>query len=189
MGFSRRSFLKFVAGGAVGTLFTPFPWKIADDISIWTQNWPWIPKVPKGRIDEKDSFVKLGGPEYGIKVKLVRGRPILAFGHEENWLSEGGIDPIGASCVNLLYSPSRVKVPLKNQRNGKLVPISWDQAKNEVLDWLNKAKKDTAVICGDETGSTLEIFGILLSRLGSNGFYFMPSDKSSYHKTLSLLNI
>ena len=48
MKIDRRSFLAFVIGGAAGTTLSPLPWKLTDDISIWSQNWPWTPVPPKG---------------------------------------------------------------------------------------------------------------------------------------------
>ena len=38
--FNRRNFIKLLVGGAVGVHLTPLPWKLMDDIAIWTQNWP-----------------------------------------------------------------------------------------------------------------------------------------------------
>ena len=182
MALDRRDFLKFIIGGAIGTLFTPLPWKLADDISIWTQNWPWIPKVPKGKIYEKPSLAKFDGPEYGVKIKMIKGHPILSCGNEHNWFSEGGIEPIGASLVNLYYSPSRIKKPLKKTSNGKFEEISWNDAKKVLVELIQKSKKDFAVVCGDESGSISELFGVLLSSNNSNSFYFMPTDRISYHK-------
>ena len=48
MGIDRRSFISLVAGGAAGSLFTPVIWKTLDDISIWTQNWSWTPRLKYG---------------------------------------------------------------------------------------------------------------------------------------------
>jgi hypothetical protein len=39
MKIDRRCFLSFIVGGAAGRRFLP-PWKITDDLSIWSQNWP-----------------------------------------------------------------------------------------------------------------------------------------------------
>lgn len=43
MGLDRRSFISLVAGGVAGSLFTR-NMETLDDVSIWTQNWPWIPR-------------------------------------------------------------------------------------------------------------------------------------------------
>ena len=48
MKIPRRTFFKFAAGGALGVIFTPVPWKVIDDIAIWSQNWSWIPVPPRG---------------------------------------------------------------------------------------------------------------------------------------------
>ncbi len=190
MAFDRRSFLKFIAGGAIGTLITPFPWKIADDISIWTQNWPWIPQVPRGSISEKTSIVKSGGPEYGIKVKMVNNAPILTSGNPDHWLSEGGLDPIGASYVTLLYSPSRIKGPLKRKKDGTFVPISWKEGWNCLIEKIKGVKgEEVAVISGDESGSSSEVFGMFLKKLGSDNLYYMPSERIVYTRVwIKLLN-
>jgi hypothetical protein len=50
MKVDRRSFLAFVLGGAAGTALSPLPWKITDDMSLWSQNWPWTPVPERGEI-------------------------------------------------------------------------------------------------------------------------------------------
>ena len=52
----RRGFLKFIGGAAVGTLATPVVWKGLDDISIWSQNWPWIPSLQYGNHENTASY-------------------------------------------------------------------------------------------------------------------------------------
>ena len=46
MKVDRRSFLGLGLGAAAGVAVSPMTWKLTDDSSIWTQNWPWTP-VPK----------------------------------------------------------------------------------------------------------------------------------------------
>jgi hypothetical protein len=59
MKLSRRCFLSLVVGGAAGTALTPLPWKITDDLSIWSQNWPWTPVPPDGAGTYVDSTCTL----------------------------------------------------------------------------------------------------------------------------------
>ncbi|MFQ8738629.1 MAG: twin-arginine translocation signal domain-containing protein [Bilophila wadsworthia] len=72
----RRGFLKFIGGAAVGTLATPVVWKGLDDISIWSQNWPWIPSLQYG--NHENTYVrtvsKLCPPPEPPK-SVVGGRP------------------------------------------------------------------------------------------------------------------
>lgn len=192
MALHRRDFIKFAVGGAIGSLFTPIPWKLADDISIWSQNWPWIPRIPKGELVKKSSVVKLGNTPYGIFVNLVGNRPCTISGNEKHPLSLGGIDPLGASSCALLYSPSRVKNAKLKDKNGKFRDISIDKAK-EILMFKLKAsqrKKDSILfVSGDDTSSCNEIFSALISRLGSKLFFYQPSDRQKYFKAwYDLLN-
>ena len=109
MALDRRDFIKFAAGGVTGALFTPMVWQSLDDVSIWTQNWPWIPRLQYGEEAKVPALCKLGADAYGIKVKTVAGRPVAAEGDADHPLSQGGICPLGAASVHMLYSPSRVK--------------------------------------------------------------------------------
>ncbi len=185
MAFDRRGFLKFAIGGAIGSLFTPIPWKLADDISIWTQNWPWIPRIPRGEMSQKRSILKLGATPYGIWVHLVNNRPITVSGDKNHPQSLGGIDPVGASCVPLLYSPMRINGPMKKDSNGKFKPISWNEAEKILSDKIKKLgnkKNKIAFISGDETSSANEVFSSFLSQLNSQLYFYEPSDRVKYFK-------
>ena len=184
MALDRRGFLKFVAGGIIGTGLTPLPWKLTDDISIWTQNWPWIPHIPDGEINSAPALAKLGQPEYGILVSKVEGSPIIARGNPDHPLSQGGIDPLAASSVQLLHSPARIRQPMR-KRNGEFEAISWDQAIKEIKDKLTRLKgqkNKVACISGDETSSTNEILAALLQGLDSDRFFFHPGETTLYNQ-------
>ncbi len=175
MGLGRRGFISFLAGGTAGMLCTPVIWKTIDDISIWSQNWPWIPRLKYGAKGEKASLCKLGSDVYGISVATVDGKPVSAKGNKDHILSRGGIDALGAACVQMLYSPARVKTPLKRV-NGKLEPISWDEAERILVEKLQLADDDITLISGDETGSTTDVLAAFVSRLGSKNIFFMPGE-------------
>ncbi|MDQ7031150.1 MAG: menaquinone reductase molybdopterin-binding-like subunit QrcB [Desulfonauticus sp.] len=173
MGLDRRGFITFLVGGAVGTLCTPIPWKTLDDVSIWSQNWPWIPKLQYGKRSQVASVCKLCPAGCGLSIHKVGKRPVVAQGNSTHPLSEGGVCPLGSCSVRLLYRPARVKGPLKNN-NGKFEPISWDEARRILSEKLSSGK--AACISGDENGSASEVLAGFLSLLGSEDFYFMPSD-------------
>ncbi len=188
MALDRRGFLKFVAGGVIGTGLTPLPWKLTDDISIWTQNWPWIAEIPDGEIQTAPALVKMGQPEYGIRVNTVEGNPITAAGNPDHPLSRGGIDPLAASSVQLLHSPARLKGPMKKQ-GGEFVSLSWEQAVEELADKLSDLRGENSVACvsGDETSSANEILAGLVQGLGSDKFFFQPGEATLYHRTWQTL--
>ncbi len=181
MGLDRRGFITFLVGGAAGTLFTPVPWKLLDDVSIWSQNWPWIPRLKYGARGVTPTTCKLCPAGCGLDVNTVGKRPVTAEGNFDHPLSQGGICPLGSAAVQLLYSPSRVKGPLKNN-GGKFESISWEEAGKILADKLSGLKGSGKVACisGDENGTVNEVLAGFLAALGSSDFYFMPGDASVY---------
>jgi anaerobic selenocysteine-containing dehydrogenase len=175
MGIDRRSFISLVAGGVAGSLFTPVVWKTLDDVSIWTQNWPWIPRLNYGEEKTVPALCKLGADAYGIKIKTIGGIPVAAEGNPDHPLSMGGICPLGAASVNLLYSPSRLKNP-KAKDGDKFKDITWEEAEGILAEKLKGAGSDVAMISGDETGSVTDVLAGLVGKLGSDKSFFMPGE-------------
>lgn len=175
MGFDRRTFIQLSVGGSVGILFTPVPWKIADDVAIWSQNWPWIPTLKYGEELDKPAVSKLCDSGCAVKVRTVAGAAFGTEGNEDNPLSKGGICPICANGVQVMNSPNRVKGPMKKAGDG-YEAISWDDAQALLADKLAAAGGKVAVISGDQTGTANEVFSGFLAGLGSEDFFQMPCD-------------
>ena len=186
MGLDRRAFLGLVAGGAVGTMFTPIPWKLLDDVSIWTQNWSWIPRVPKGQIDYVTTTSKLCPAGEGLKIMRVAGNPISAAGNPDHPLSRGGVSALARSEVYMLYSPARVKSPMKKSGKG-FAPITWEQAMLEMADKLGAAKGAVACVSGDGTGTVNELLSAFVGKLGATGYFMMPSEAAAAAKAVKLM--
>ena len=53
MKVSRRNFLQFCGGATAGMVVSPLPWKLLDDVSIWTQNGTWIEETPREKIPDR----------------------------------------------------------------------------------------------------------------------------------------
>jgi menaquinone reductase, molybdopterin-binding-like subunit len=179
MGFERRDFIKLLVGGAAGTMFTPLPWKTIDDISIWTQNWGWIPRVSKrGEWTGVPALCKLCSSTCALNIQTVHNQPVTATGNPDHLLNQGGVCPIGAATVRLLHSPSRVKSPMRRVGNG-FEPVSWDEAKKIMAEQLGKAKSNVALVSGDESGSGTEVMTGFVKQLGSDNAFLMPSEHQS----------
>ncbi len=176
----RRGFLKFVGGAAVGTLATPVVWKGLDDLSIWTQNWPWIPRLDKG--NNLNTYIsttsKLCPSACGMRVRLVNGRPVRVLGDESNPLSRGGVSALASAEVQLRYSPARLKRPLRRTADGTFVAIPWYEAEALLRAELVKAARDGGLMClsGDENGTMNELLSALTVAMGSSDFYLMPGE-------------
>jgi anaerobic selenocysteine-containing dehydrogenase len=186
MGIDRRSFISLVAGGVVGSTFTPVIWKTLDDVSIWTQNWPWIPRLQYGEEQKVSALCKLGSDAYGIKVKTIAGRPVVAEGDPDHPLSMGGICPLGAASVHLLYSPSRVRNP-KLKDGASFKDISWEEAEDLLAGKIKEAGAGVAMISGDATGSVTDVLAGLVAKAGSDKTFLMPGEGAAAAAGLSMI--
>jgi anaerobic selenocysteine-containing dehydrogenase len=185
MGFDRRGFIKFIAGGAVGSLFTPIPWQINSGLALWTQSWPWIPRNIDGADNYAHTVSKLCPSGCALKVRTVGGQPVRAIGDPNHPLSGGRISSLAAAEVQLLYSPARVKRPLKKSADGAFVAISWAEAETmlqEKLGGLVGNAGKIACITGEETGTINEVLTGFVAKAGSTDSYVMPCELQTASK-------
>ena len=123
MKIDRRSFLSFLIGGAAGTTLSPLPWKLMDDSAIWTQMWPWTPVPEDGESSYVNSVCTLCSGGCGITIRKIDDRAVKIEGMKGYPVNDGGLCLLGLSGLQLLYSPTRVKGPLK--RVGKKGEGKW----------------------------------------------------------------
>jgi anaerobic selenocysteine-containing dehydrogenase len=179
MKIDRRSFLAFVIGGAAGTTLSPLPWKLTDDISIWTQNWPWTPVPPRGDRTFVASTCTLCPGGCGIRVSKVDDLVIKVEGLKGHPVNDGGLCPLGLSAAQLLYSPTRVPGPLKRVAGGWQA-VSWASALGEIAYELTELRakgrpEAVAWISESDRGTTAELCKRLLTVYGSPNYIRTPS--------------
>jgi len=175
MKIDRRSFLSFVIGGAAGTALTPLPWKLTDDLSIWSQNWPWTPVPEGGEVTYVNSTCTLCPGGCGITVRKVEERVVKIEGMAGHPVNDGGICPLGLAGPQLLYGPYRVRTPLKRvgQRGQhQWAPISWEAALDEVTGKLTELRtknepQGLACITGDGRGTVYHLLARFLTAYGT----------------------
>jgi len=195
MKIGRRSFLSFIIGGAAGVAITPLPWKLTDDSSVWSQNWPWTPVPPDGEYSQSNSVCTLCPGGCGITVRKVDDRVVKIEGMKGHPVNDGGICVLGLSGLQLLYGPTRVKSPLKRagkRGEGRWEKISWDEAIAEVTKKLaeirSKGESNTVgSIVNSDNGTISNLFKRFLTAYGSPNFMTMPSIQDSYEMTISLM--
>ena len=136
MEFTRRNFIKFVAGGMGGTLLSPLPWKLIDDIAIWTQNWPWVPVPAEGEFSAVNSVCLLCAGACGIEVRKAGDRVVKIKGRSDYPVNRGALCPLGMAGQQILYNEGiRWKGPMKRvgpRGSEEWREITWDQALNEL---------------------------------------------------------
>ena len=101
---NRRNFIKLMVGGAVGINMSPLPWKLTDDIAIFTQNLPWLPIPPEGKFTHAKTVCQLCPGGCGIEVRKVDDRAVKIEGRTDYPVNPGGICPLGAGGLQLLYN-------------------------------------------------------------------------------------
>jgi len=109
MKVTRRDLLVWSAGAAAGLMVTPVPWKLLDDTSIWSQNWPWIPQPARGPVEVKMSACTLCPNGCGTKVKMAAGWPVGVAGVDTHPISRGTLCPLGFGAHQLNWHPRRLR--------------------------------------------------------------------------------
>ncbi|MGO9011589.1 MAG: hypothetical protein ACLQPN_15925 [Bryobacteraceae bacterium] len=106
---TRRNLLKFVGGGAVGTLLTPAPWRLITDTALWSENWPGIPRPARGEITTRFTHCTLCPAGCAVRARCVSGQPVSLTGVKPHPISQGALCPWGIAGHHLPYHPARVR--------------------------------------------------------------------------------
>ena len=196
MKIDRRSFLALSVGGAVGTALTPLPWKIQDDLAIWTQMWPWTPWPPDGENTYVNTVSTLCGGGCGVTVRKVGERAVKIEGREDFPTNEGGICNLCSAGLQMLYSPTRIPFPMKRigERGAdQWERISWEEAISMVAEQLGEIRQSgqpETVCClsGPRYGSMPDLLKRFMTAYGSPNFTVMPSMADAYDMTLKRMH-
>lgn len=118
----------------------------------------------------------------GTRVTIKDGRAVKVEGLKSHPINNGELCPKGEEALNHIYSPDRLKYPMKKV-NGKFERIGWDQALDEIADKLNRLKKQfgpqvLGVFSGSIGVENLEMAGLtqrFKAAFGSPNFFSVES--------------
>ncbi|MGD9731116.1 MAG: molybdopterin-dependent oxidoreductase [Desulfamplus sp.] len=189
MKIDRRSFLGLGLGAAAGVTLSPVPWKLTDDSSIWSQNWPWTPVPVDGEITFDDTVCTLCPGNCGISVKKVGGRAIKIEGKKGYPVNDGGICLHGISGLQYLYDPSRVRFPMIKSGDA-WKQVSWEEAiklvAGKVKELKDKGMADSvACVSGTDKGSIAGLYKRFITSVGSQNFYTVDTMDKSWEMLVS----
>ncbi len=196
MKIDRRSFLSLGIGAAAGTVLSPLPWKLTDDLSIWTQMWPWTPVPEDGEISYVKSVSGVCRGGCGMAVRKVEDRAIKVEGLPGYPANDGSVCPLCLSNIQLLYGPTRIQSPLKrvgNRGEGRWEKITWEQALTEVSRKLSDVRSQgrpeaLSCIIDRDTGTVPALFERFLTAYGSPNFMYTPTYFDAYEVALKLMH-
>lgn len=193
MKIDRRCFLSLGIGAAAGIGLTPLPWKLTDDLSIWTQNWPWTPVPEDGEASYVGSACTLCPGGCGITVRKIDDRAVKIEGTKEHPVNGGGICMLGLSGLQLLYGPTRVRTPLIKDDQGGFRKISWEDAIKEVVkkagELRSSGQSDSiGAIAGLNRGTVSKLLERLLFASGSPNFIRTASMQDTYEIVLKMMH-
>ncbi len=192
MKVDRRSFLGLGLGAVAGVTVSPLPWKLMDDVSIWTQNWPWTPVPPDGEVTYDNTVCTLCPGHCGISVRKINGRPVKIEGRKGYPVNDGGVCLHGLSSLQYLYDPARVRQPLV-KKGKSWEKISWQDAVTlvsaKLAEMRKKSRQDKlACVVDTDKGTISELFERFLKAFGSNNFYTMDSMEKTWDLTLKKMH-
>jgi len=123
MKFSRRDWLVGSAGALAGLVLTPVPWKLLSDVSIWTQNFPWIPQPAHGPVETQFSACTLCDAGCGVRVRMAAKIPVGVAGASRHPLTRGALCPLAFAAHQLNWHPRRLR---EVRHKGRVA--SWTEA-------------------------------------------------------------
>jgi menaquinone reductase, molybdopterin-binding-like subunit len=178
MPVDRRDFLKFILGGALGTVVSPLPWVSMDEVAKWSQRWAPIPE--KGESAAITSICKLCPGGCGIRVRVIqKERAVKIDGNPNHPVNRGGLCPLGLAGLQYLYNDEiRVKNPMKRdgaRGEGKWKSISWDEALSQIASRLTDLRKKDlghtlVFLDGEGEGSQAQLVNRFLKAFGTPNY-------------------
>ena len=139
MTLNRRDLLFGLGGGAAGLALTPVPWKLLDDVSIWTQHRRALPVPPGGEVSFSPAACTLCPAGCALRVRRVGPRPVSASGEARHPLG-GGACAIGLTLHQLAYHPLRLPAPAR-RAGARLEPIAREAAVAAIVSGVRAAAR------------------------------------------------
>lgn len=103
MKIERRDLLSLAAGAAAGVAVSPLPWRLLGDTAIWSQNWHWMPRVPRGAITEREARCTLCPAACPVKLRMTEG---VVHGV---WPNGAALCPAGFAAHHMAWHPLRLR--------------------------------------------------------------------------------
>ena len=148
-------------------MVTPVPWKLLDDVSIWSQNWSWIPQPTRGPVEVKRSSCTLCANGCGIQIKMAGGWPVGVAGVARHPISKGALCPLAYGAHQLNWHPQRLTT-VRHQASTS----SWAAAQ---AAFSKACSEGTVVILDGHAGRAASTILETFAQKCNGSYRFVPS--------------
>ncbi|MBI3001286.1 MAG: molybdopterin-dependent oxidoreductase [Deltaproteobacteria bacterium] len=190
MKVDRRDFLKIIGLGTAGTAVSGCTLQGVGTALQVTEQEIRPPAGPESWVASTCGQCTGG---CGILVRKIGQRAVKIDGNPAHPINRGGLCPLGQSGLQLLYSPDRIKQPMRRvgkRGEGKWETIGWNEAitlaASKLGEIRRKGEPQTLVlISGKERGLQSKLFQRFLEVYGSpNLIYTGPRDPMGVARAL-----
>jgi menaquinone reductase, molybdopterin-binding-like subunit len=151
---TRRDLLTLGGGVAVGSMLTPAPWLLIDDLAIWTQNWKWIPVPPKGARSQQKTVCSLCPAGCAVEAGCVGAIPVALKA------AAGGtpLCSLGITGHHLPWHPARLNAPVRvtvNRGEARLTAVPREAIIREIADTMRAPGRGTVAVLDFRPGRSM----------------------------------
>ncbi len=179
--FDRRNFLRFAAGGAVGTMTSGISVKGISTINAALENE--LVRVPSGPESWATGVCGMCAGGCGLRVRKIGKRAVKIQGNPVHPINRGGLCPKGLAGLQELYHPDRLKKALRNagtRDNPKWKEISCDEALGLLAQRLRQLRdageaRSLVLVGRSRSGLLPRLLTRFMSAYGSPNYVVMPS--------------
>src|SRR5512145_1332652 len=136
---TRRDLVLGLGGGAAGLALSPVPWRLVDDMALWSQHRHAIPVPGNGEISYRTSACTLCPGGCALRLRCVAGRPVSTMG-EPGHPHGAGACALGLTIHHLAHHPLRLHQPMRRNAE-RLDAVSPDTAFGVVAEALADARR------------------------------------------------
>ncbi len=105
----------------------------------------------------------------GLHVKTREGRPVKLEGNPGHPINQGKLCARGQAGIGRTYHPDRFAGPMAKGADGKLSPITWEEAEAQLVSKLRGGAAQVWVLGADRGPSVNGIIDSFVAGLGSAG--------------------
>jgi anaerobic selenocysteine-containing dehydrogenase/Fe-S-cluster-containing dehydrogenase component len=110
----------------------------------------------------------------GVQVRTREGRAVKLEGNPEHPINQGKLCSRGQAALQGLYNPGRLKGPMARGADGKLQPITWDDAIARLAAKVGAAGNRVAAISGAGRGTFSDLLADWVGALGGRVVRYQP---------------